>query len=300
MNKKILIFSTIVALCSSNVFANWEYDGYYTKEGHYIDNGARFVVGIHGGMSYGIANMKNKVGSLDVYGEEETPIYNVASLPVAENYSKFGFAANASIGFVLPEYSNWRIEAGWDKIAKTEYNQIPLFSGKAEVYGVEQQLNSGGVASSVSTDIISAMVYYDFFDGDVKTAHSLVPYIGFGVGYANSRTTLKLSDIYGDLANFGAGYDSDLLNYGYTESASGDVIHFYESTVDNANVSILGSAGLAYGLTDSIFLDLNAKVIYLPEVKWKLSNEAGTQYRDWFSAENMINMNLTLGLRFEF
>ncbi|MCQ2574767.1 MAG: hypothetical protein MJ156_01520 [Alphaproteobacteria bacterium] len=304
MNKKKLIFSMVLALYSSSVLANWEYDGYYTRDGHYSDKGARFVLGARGGVTYGTGSMKNKVGSLYAFdGESE---FNVSSLPVKENFSKFGFAANANIGFVVPTYSNWRIELEWDKIAKTEYNQIPLFSGSVEVTNLDgskdtQNKNSGGVSSSITTDVISAMVYYDFFgDEKHKTANQFIPYVGLGIGYANSRTTLKLSDIYGDLSNYGiGGYDPDLRDYGFVES-DGDIINFYESTVDNANVAALGSVGIAYGLTDSMFLDLNAKVIYIPEVKWKLSNETGSQYRDWFSAENMFHMNFTLGLRFEF
>ena len=49
-----------------------------------------------------------------------------------------------------------------------------------------------------------------------------------------------------------------------------------------------------------MFMDFGVRAIYIPRVKWELSNEDGTKHREWFSAENLFYVNAMLGLRFEF
>ena len=150
----------------------------------------------------------------------------------------------------------------------------------------------------MSTDIVSAMAYYDFFDGNKRPLNTLVPYIGLGVGYATSKTTLKLADIYGDLST-----DSDLQNYG-TADADG-VIQFMPPSdkskyPSSENIAGIAALGVSYGIAEYTFLDFGARVIYIPKITWNLVNSDGSQHREWFSAKNMIYSNFTVGLRFEF
>ena len=108
---------------------------------------------------------------------------------------------------------------------------------------------------------------------------------------------MKLSDIYGDLST-----DSDLLNYGTLEN---DVIQF-EAPSDKSkyptsnNIALVGALGVSYGISEYTFLDFGARLMYVPTIKWELTNSDGTRHREWFSADNMLYTNITVGLRFEF
>ncbi|MCQ2562810.1 MAG: hypothetical protein MJ158_04325 [Alphaproteobacteria bacterium] len=301
--KNQYIFLSIL-LIPNIASAGWQYNNNYVNDaGYYSDDGARFVIGARGGISYGTAKLKNQIGRLDsVYEDSESNIwrYDISSLPAKNDFQKIAFVGGANIGFTLPGASQWRIEANWDHINKTEYNEIPLFEGNvnlvSESTGEVQTVytQSGGVASSISSDVISAMIYYDFFDGINKPINTFIPYVGAGVGYADSKTTLKLSDIYGNFSS-----DPD-LNASFNANPDAGIIQFYESNISNSNIALLGSIGLSYGISQTTFFDLNARVIYIPNIKWQLTNADDTQHRDLFGTDGMLYTNLTLGIRFEF
>ncbi len=308
---------------ASAAHAGWQYDGTYIGDGWYTDDGSRFVMSVRGGMAFGNAKIQNDIGSLTgeyyynpsdgmvisaQYYESLTAedrasfqyagIGELGNLPAKENFSEFSFAAGASLGWTLPNRPQWRLEVGWDHITESEYNVSPLFSGEMSltggvVSGIVINADSGGVQSKVSTDIISAMAFYDFFDGLQKPLQTVIPYVGFGIGYADSKTTLNLADLYGDLST-----SVDLRNFGKLDS--NDIIQFYRSEHSTSNVAGLVALGLSYGITDTMFLDFGARVAYVPRVKWVLTNEDDTRTRDWFSAKNLIYTNVMLGLRFEF
>lgn len=305
--------------------ANWEYPGYYVGEGAYTDDGSRFIVSVRGGASVGMGTIKNEIGEL-------TPLYymspdgsvimselgyyqctdrgqcadyipagyvNLGDLPATKDFESFGFAAGASLGWTIPNSPQWRIELGWDHISESEYNASPFIEGEAPLFGgsvsdVTAVISSGAVQSKVVTDIISVMAFYDFFDGIQKPTRTVIPYIGFGVGYADIKTTLQLSDPYGDLSGI-----YELLPYGIKEQDD-SVIQFYRSELSSANIAGVLALGLSYGITENMFFDIGARVAYIPRIRWALSNEDASQYRDWFSAENAIYANIMLSLRFEF
>ena len=319
MKSKISLFSLLMFFATGSAFAGWQYDGYYMRDGTYDDDGSRFIIGIRGGWSFARANMKNEVGSLEsgYYANDEGNVISalayqlsgdpagyspigvgdIATLPVKNNFSKSSFIAGGSIGFTVPYHPQWRLEAGYDHIAEVDYNEIPLFQGTLTTStGYQANVSSSGVKSTITTDVISAMAYYDFFDGMQKPVNTIIPYVGFGAGYSMSKTMLKLSDIYGDLSD-----DSDLQNYGTVE---GDVLHFDTPDADvvpaSTNLALVGAAGFSYGISQSTFFDFNLRLMYVPKITWALVNNDGSQKRDWFSADNMIYTNIMAGLRFEF
>lgn len=322
------LFSLILSIAMVPAFAGWQNAGYYVDDGYYTDDGSRFVIGLRGGVSFANAKMKNDMGSLesgyymntttgevisdlryylagggaDISGWEFAGTGDLSTLPVKEKFTKTIFTAGGSIGFTIPHHSNWRLEAGYDHIAETNYNQIPLFEGDLAVSGGEigdatVHVRSSGVKSSISTDIISAMAFYDFYEGRQKTVGQFVPYVGFGVGYAISKTKLHLTDIYGDLS-----LDSDLKNYGTPDSDN--ILQFDTPSDDDlpssTNIAVLGSVGFAYGIAENTFLDMGVRLMYVPKITWQLVNSDATHHRDWFSAENMLYTNVMIGLRFEF
>lgn len=322
------LFSLILSIAMVPAFAGWQNAGYYVDDGYYTDDGSRFVIGLRGGVSFANAKMKNDMGSLesgyyintdtgevisdlryylagggaDIPGWEYAGTGDLSTLPVKEKFTKTIFTAGGSIGFTIPHHSNWRLEAGYDHIAETNYNQIPLFEGDLAVSGGEigdatVHVRSSGVKSSISTDIISAMAFYDFYEGRQKTVGQFVPYVGFGVGYAISKTKLHLTDIYGDLS-----LDSDLKNYGTPDSDN--ILQFDTPSDDDlpssTNIAVLGSVGFAYGIAENTFLDMGVRLMYVPKITWQLVNSDATHSRDWFSAENMLYTNVMVGLRFEF
>lgn len=322
--RNYIFISMLSCFACGGAYANWQYPGTYVGDGWYQDDGSRFTMSFRGGASIANASIKNNIGSLtsEYYMDPASGIvvsaeyYNacadsggcsgyqyigigeLADLPASKDFSSFSFAAGASLGWVIPYYPQWRVELGWDHITENEYNASPLYEGDlplngGDISGVVLHIQSGGVQSTVSTDIISVMGFYDFFEGFEKPLRKAVPYVGFGIGYADSKTVLNLSDLYGDLST-----SVDLQNFGKLDNYG--ILQFYRSEISSANVAGIIAFGFSYGISDGLFLDMGARVAYIPKIKWALSNEDNTRQRDWFSAENMIYTNLMLGLRFEF
>lgn len=309
------VLSCFLALPAS---ADWQYSGVYVGDGWYEDDGSRFVLSVRGGASMGFASIKNKVGGLatDLYvgpnGEIQTVGYceqndcsdweyagfvEWSDLPSDKDLDSFSFAAGASVGWTVPNQPQWRFEAGWDHISKSDYNASPMFSGDATIQGgalsgATLSLESGSVNSEITTDVISIMAFYDFYSGLQKPLAAAIPYVGFGLGYADTKTVLNLSDPYGDIS-----YQGELAQYGEVVDGA---IEFYKSEYSTSNVAGLLALGVSYGVTETMFFDFGARLMYIPRVKWELSNEDGSKHRELFDAENLIYANIMLGLRFEF
>ena len=317
MRSRILYFITVLCgLYAGSALANWQYTGGYLYDTGYGDNGSRTTISLRGGASFAFSKIKNEVGSIiysycvdpetgAVFPTDATGSCNsytgaeyagTGSLGAlgAENLQEIGFSAGASIGWVLPNTPQWRLELGWDHFAKVDYNHSPLFSGDmslSEGYSVHIPI-IGGVQSTMSTDIISFMAFYDFFDGLQKPIREMIPYIGLGFGYADTQTIMNLFDPTGDLSEV-----EDLTNFGQLE---GGVIHFYPSTTNTTNVAGLAALGISFGIDENIFIDFGLRAAYLPRVKYTLVNSDDTRRMDWLSAKNLIYANVMLGLRVEF
>jgi len=323
MKKNIFIFSILTAVFAMPAFAGWQYDGYYVNDGYYVDDGSRFVVGFRGGLSMASAKMKNEIGSLSTgymmsnttdsvvsviawenQGEPEGYSFagygDLGKLPVNGDLKGTVFTAGASIGLTLPNRPQWRIEAGYDYITEIKYNKRPLLEGNLaleEGNASVVHVSSTSAESTVSTDVVSLMAYYDFFEGNEKRLDKFIPYVGFGVGYAVSKTVLKLTDTYGDLS-----YDPDLIAFG---TLSNNIIQFDNPSNASAypsstNLALIGALGVSYGVAKSTFIDASLRLMYLPKVTWNIANAKGTVHREWFAAEDMFYTNLMIGLRFEF
>ncbi len=302
--------------------ANWQYAGDYVRTGAYADDGSRFTISVRGGGSFGFGGVDNEIGSLtaNYYYDPSTGLVvsdgfyaaclesgdcdasmfelagsgDIAALPAAKDYSNFSFAAGASVGWTVPNTPQWRLELGWDHISESEYNASPMFDGDLTLSsGMIVNVQSGGVHSKVTADIISAMAFYDFFDGIEKPSRQIIPYVGFGVGYADVQTVLHLTDLYGDLS-----LSADLQNYGELDKYN--ILQFYKSEKDNSTVAGVLAGGMSYGITDAIFLDFGARLMYVPNVKWALSDKEGDRSRDWFGVKSMFWANVMLGIRAEF
>ena len=324
MKKLLFVLPIVLSFMNVDVArANWEYGGEYVGDGLFSEDGSRFVISLRGGASFSMGKIKNDIGELSpaYYYDPVTGIVisdgfldmtcgtgcsgyefggygNIGELKAKKNYNELAFTAGASVGWVIPNNTNWRLEIGWDRITKTNYNAAPLFDGDIELYGgvldgLIVNVQSGSVHSTVSTDIISAMAFYDFFDGNNRKSDGIIPYIGFGVGYANSETELQLTDSYGDLT-----LQADLQSYG--ERETGLALDFYKSKTSSSNIAGVLALGASYGLSDAMYLDFGVRFMYVPEIKWALANEDDTRHRDWFSAKNVFFTNVLVGLRFEF
>ena len=304
-------------------FAGWQYDGYFVNDSYYNDDGSRFIIGGYGGASFTNAKIKNEMGSLqtdyyvssvsgvvisgtayDMLDTTQRAEYNyigigdVSELPVAENLSKTAFTIGGYMGFTIPYHPQWRLQAGFDHISEMSYDRIPMFEGEISLTsGARAHVYSSGVKSTITTDIISVMAVYDFFEGNKKPLNTFVPYIGVGAGYSMSKTMVKLTDIFGDLSQ-----DSDLNNYGTMEN--GILIFDNPTEADkyptSNNIALLGTLGASYGINEYTFLDFGARLMYVPKTTWAIANADGTQHRNWFSAKDMLYTNITFGLRFEF
>lgn len=300
----------LVALGSGVANANWQYSGEYTYDPNAYDTGGRVSVSVRGGATYAMSKMHNdtsivfsfcvnpSTGEVQEWdgscpGEFEYATGELGGLELGK-MSQVNFAAGASLGWILPGSPQWRLELGWDHFSDTDYNKTPLFTGDMALSNGTKISNFdiGGVQSTMSTDIVSVMAFYDFFDGFTKPAHTMVPYVGIGFGYADTKTVMNFYDNTGDLSSF-----SILQQFGEYD---GTVIDFYKATTNTTNVAAVAALGFSYGLNESLFLDFGLRASYLPRVKYQLVNSDDTRRMDWFSARNLIYANVMLGLRFEF
>lgn len=327
MRSSFFAFFAACLFVGTSAHANWEYPNRVNGGDSWnSDDGMRFVMSIRGGASYGRAKIKNEIGGLtgrymvdtttgeivtmawyDASWEKVDPgktIYadagygRLGDLPAAKNYSEVSVAAGFSAGFTMPDTPQWRIEFGLDHISETDYNQNPLFEGDLSLSsGLSVEAQSGGVQSSLSTDIYGVMFFYDFFDGVRKPVKTMIPYIGIGGGYSDTKTMLQLTDSYGDLSDV-----YELQEFGITDDAG--VIQFNKAETRTSNLVPMAAVGISYGMSERMFLDIGARAMYLPKVKWQLTNaESGStneKRRDWFSAEDMLYINAMIGLRVEF
>lgn len=319
MRRKNLLFALLFALIPGVVSANWEYKGTHLGDGAYSDDGGRFIFSIRGGMAYGFGSVNNEMGALtsayyvDADGGNFTPEFvcvkagtcgtmsyagagELSELPAAKKFQSTTAIAGGSIGWAVADHPQWRLELGMDRIIKADYNASPMFDGELQLSGgvlASHGVSSASVESEITTTAITAMAYYDFFDGVIKPTHTLIPYVAFGVGYSESETSLNVSDTYGNLSD-----NVDLQNFG--EPNSVDVLQFYESETATSNVVVVGALGLSYGMSERVFLDCGLRMMYLPGVKWKLSSEDGTRHRDLFKAKNLVYTSAMIGVRFEF
>jgi opacity protein-like surface antigen len=322
MRIKIIVSAVFAALCfAPGARANWEYGA---RGGHYEDDGNRITFAARGGMAFGTAKLNNDLGTLvpepywfnesigvvtETYcggataciaaGFENVGQIDIGDLPANKKFGSLSFAGGVALGWTLPGAPQWRIEAAWDHISQTDYNAMPMFKG--ELVSTNKYLlglESSGVQSKVSTDVVSAFIYYDFFEGLRKQLREFIPYVGFGAGYADSTTVLNLTDLFGDLSD-----QASMQDFG--ESTGGAALSFYTSETSAQNISLSGGLGFSYGLDENIFLDAGIRLMWIPKIQWAVNNEnsgseSGFKSKDIFSAHNVIYTTATLGIRFEF
>jgi hypothetical protein len=320
MTKRIALCGLLLAICHAYpASANWE------RRPVYIDDGMRMTLSFRGGFSYGKGTINNELGSLvpepywydSATDELMTQTYcggaascaaagftsvgqiDIASLPAAKDYDSFTWTGAVAAGFTVPRSPQWRIEANWEHIAQTNYNAWPMFKGDLTSTSgmILDGVLSGGVYSTLASDIITGMIYYDFFDGCAKPSGTVIPYIGFGIGYASSRTVFELTDLYGDLSSQAA-----LQGFGEVGAVTVD---FYTSAHTSGNFAGALALGFSYGLMDNMFLDAGLRMTYIPQIAWALNNQpanalTGVKHKDIFSAQNVIYASALIGLRFEF
>lgn len=322
MKTKIAFYSLLFVLCGSVAHANWEYSA---PGGYFGDDGSRATISIRGGGAFVSAKISNDLGTLvpepywydptigvmtESYcggaaacataGYQNLGQVDIGDLSANEKFGSFSFAGGMGIGLVLPYAPQWRAEAAWDHISKSDYNSTPMFKGDlvsttSDVLSVE----STGVQSDITTEVFSVMLYHDFFEGARKPLRELIPYIGFGAGYADSITVLNVTDAFGDLSN-----QDSMQDLG--EDTGGSTLSFYTSESSSSNIAVLGALGFSYGLDTNTFFDVGVRLMWLPKVTWELNNAENTdttvgfKSRDIFSAENMLYGMVTVGLRFEF
>jgi len=323
MRKSGIGFFVLFACLATSANANWQYSGRYKRDAWDGDNGMRFVMSLRGGAALGKASIQNDIGGLTGYYMVDTSTGDVVSqvwwdrqdasvqalydlqtygqlgkLPASKDYKEMSVFVGFSAGLTLPDTPQWRIEFGVDHIAESDYNPNPLFEGDLDLlYGYTVEAQSGGVQSTLSNDIYSVMAFHDFFDGLKKPMHEAIPYLGFGIGYADTKTVLQLTDSYGDLSSL-----YDLQNFGIVDA--NDVIQFHKAETHTSNIVPIIAGGFSYGFSDRMFLDVGVRAMYLNKIKWRLTNGETTasaeRHRDWFSADKVIYVMGHAGLRIEF
>lgn len=316
----LYIFCFVGCMGTSIASANWQYGGVYARDGLYSDDGARVTVSVRGGGVWGRAKIKNAVGSVvSEYYTDGNEIVSaqwydacvesggctpsdwvsagrtsLGNVPVKDNFSSLSFTAGGSIGFVMANRPQWRLEAGYDYFSESDYNVSPLFNGNVDTsLGYNIEIESAAIQSTISTDMYSFMAFYDFFNGNIKPLKTFVPYVGFGIGYATTNVVMNLSDPWGDLST-----SVDLQNFGEPDDYG--VLQFYKSKTASNNIAGILAVGLSYGIADNVFLDGGVRLSYIPKIKWELTSSDSSRNMDWLSGDGLIYTNVTLGLRFEF
>ena len=313
MKKIYLAF--IAILMPGLAAANWE------QRGPFRDDGSRFVVSVRGGLSMPQTTMRNDLGDM-IVGIWDHGGGSLAYVPVDPNDLSVGFVTDVnfgnlgmttdftemslvygiSVGVVMAGNTNVRFELDWLRIEESQLSANPLFSGDVDTSLGTIHNAVAAARASMQTDIISAFVYYDFFEGRIRPTKGLIPYIGLGLGFVRSESILMLSDPYGDFAG-----DPMFTDFG---NQIGDQVRFFTSETNNRNYALSAAIGAAYGLGQNIYFDIGARASYVPSVRFALNNSrdatalqpGGVGYRemDMFSARDMIFLNVFAGLRFEF
>lgn len=304
--KKILIPFLVFLVTAPAAYANWE-------PRPFRDDGSRFIISVRAGLANPFANMQNDLGMMnvpwcigpggntlvacDATYTDVAGIVNYGGLGVNAQYNEVSFAFGAAIGFALPNRSNVRLELDWLRIAESGFSANPLFSGTFSTDLGPAYMPVAGARATVTSDIVSAFVYYDFFEGNIRPTEGFIPYIGFGLGFASSQSILMLGDTYGDL--------SGDLSFGIFGEQQGNVFEFFTSETNNNNYALSFAIGFAYGLGDGIYFDVGARASYIPRIRFALNNAAADnpnfyRERDIFSANDIIFLTAYAGLRFEF
>ena len=322
---KRLLVTCCLSLAALTASANWE------AGRPYYDDGARITVSIKGGVSQPSAKMTNQLGSMETYyyywtkdGTKTGEIVGFAindplcygydpanpipcflygmddwgKMTITKSYDSRSFAGGFSVGAVWGGKPNLRTELDWLRIAETSFMANPLFEGEMETtLGTLESNKVLSARASTTTDVISAMIYYDFFKGMTKPVGTAVPYVGVGFGYASSKATLELTDTTHELS---------MLSFDGFGIQSGETIDFFSSATTSNNFSLSGAVGIALGIQEGVFLDLGARATYVPEIMWSLNNQplvdGKTTYKErpFFSANDILFVTVYAGLRFEF
>jgi hypothetical protein len=310
---KLLAAILPMILFTAFATANWEYgDGA-------AGGGGRMTVSVRGGVAMPFASMKSELGGVTLlYYTDGSVLYNnntcggggctpttpvaeadLGKMPLAKKYDSFSWAGGAGVGFVPDGRPNVRMELDWLHISETDYDSNPLFLDELTITGLGTYPNPVAAAkSTVSTDVVSAMIYYDFFAGPRRPAGQAVPYVGAGLGYATSTSVLALSDSYGDL-------QADISICSDFGEQVGGLCQYYTSTTHTNNFAVSAAAGVSYGLDEGVFLDFGARASYVPRIRWGLNNDGNEnattpKNRDMFSARDVVFLNVYAGVRFEF
>ena len=300
MRRLLAVFFALVAVLGS-ARANWEYgDVYY-------DDGGRFIVGVRAGGAMPFGTMKNNLRAEAGICDDGTlfdgtpcdiaKVVDLGAFPLTKEFKEFAFAGGASVGMAVEHNPNIRLELDWLHIAESRFDADPLFESVENLSGLEwEPYPVLSAASSVQTDVVSAFVYYDFFNGQRKPPRTMIPYIGAGIGYATSATILTLADKYGD-------FGDDLDMHGFLEDGSNT--NYYTSKTETNNIALSAAAGVAYGIGEGVYFDVGARASWIPRIRWALNNEAKEdkitfKERNIFSVENVVFVNIYAGLRFEF
>lgn len=316
--RRNILFALLSFFTFGSTFANWQYPGTYIGDGWFQDDGSKLTVSVRGGLSWAFGKISNEVNAftttyyinkngqivsknyyLYVVGDKNNYSLagqgNLGDLKANKNFSDYSFFGGASVGFIIPYMQNWRMEFNWDHITQMEYNTSPLFKGSLTLdNGKVIQAESGGVFSSLSSDIFGITGFYDFYKGNEKPLYTMLPYLGIGFGYADVRTSLILSDLFGDLSD-----GIDIKDFGELNNED-KIIRFYKSERSNYNISALLTGGFSYGIAKNTYLDFGIRLNYIPKVKFSLSNQNKTKYRDWFGIKGLFYTNFSFGIRFEF
>ena len=289
--------------------ANWE------QRGPFRDDGSRFIFAVRGGLSMPRANMQNDLGTMNVgiwedgngnlaYAPGSTGSWsqighvNFGDLDMTANFTEMSLAYGMSVGVVMANNTNIRFEIDWLRIEESQFSTNPLFSGDVTTSLGVVHNPVAAARASMQTDIVSAFVYYDFFNGRIRPQTGLIPYIGFGLGFARNESLLMLSDPYGDFAG-----DPVMGDFGVQV---GDQVNFFTSTTNNRNYALSVALGAAYAISQNIYFDFGARASYVPNVRFALNNSldptpvAGYREMDIFSARDVVFLNVFAGLRFEF
>ncbi|MDR2685900.1 MAG: hypothetical protein LBB23_03975 [Rickettsiales bacterium] len=229
--------------------------------------------------------------------------YPLGYVPLGDITKQFEvrtLSTNLAAGFVLPNSPQVRMELSWDHLSESRYDTSPLFTGVEGEFIIWDGTNdpdivpavvpySGSIASSVSSDIVMMMMYYDFFDGMSKPQKTIIPYIGAGFGLATSQVQMTLGDSNGVFYETGS-FDP------YFDSTNG----FPPSSSSSQGLAVAGALGFSYGLVEHAFMDVGVKAIYANKINWTLINTDNGMEKNIISAGPMIYGIFNIGFRFEF
>ncbi|MBL0690678.1 MAG: hypothetical protein JJV93_00925 [Alphaproteobacteria bacterium] len=311
MLKRFLILS-MSCLLTLPLQASWNW-AEEEKSGH-----ESTYIAIRGGLSgMIIESIDNKVGmtqsTYDYNSIDDTYSYlypggtatntlltfDYGKLDAIKPEQRLGSFFSIAFGTRLKE-SNWRAELAWDHFSNMRFSSDELLSGQQTPPEDSNLIVGLSVSTAynakLTSDVMLAMIYYDFQKSSYIQNGSIVPFIGAGVGYAINESRMELNDRNGETTSI-VGLDAFCTKWSGAPGLSICESYMSEGIVQRSMAAAL-TTGFTYHSTERSKIEAGIKGVYIGSIDYGASSS--TSDRILLSIPTNMLWSTFLGYRYTF